>query len=208
MSKNKSKSKQPDYIVENFTSDSVGNNVFAKELYDKYSPCNSKFMAVSRSKLYIKNKLDRAIKLIKYKHKSVNDTVNTNMIVDIWKAMCPLNVIDDNDIPSTLYEDVEQIIKFKTANVKQSKPKFKSAVLSDESESNSEEEEEEEAEKEEEEEEDEEEEEEAEEAETKPTKSSKMQAKPVKLTIKSSEKAKQKKLIKLDSSSESESDSD
>jgi hypothetical protein len=136
------KSKQSDLIVSKYSDDGVSNNILSKEIYEKYSPCKSKFIASSHTKKYISGKLDRAIRQIKYDKKEVTDVVDNKMVVDIWNALCPLL---DNEIkvPKGLTKDVFELIDFKTkayTNPKKSK-KGKSSTQyydSDESEKDSE----------------------------------------------------------------------
>jgi hypothetical protein len=136
----KNKKSNYDFIAENYVSDSIGNNIFARELFEKYTPCKVKYMAVSKCKLYIKNKLDRAVKDIKYSKKDFDDAVSQHMVMDIWGAMCPLEKNNVDSVPSNLVTEIEKIVQFKTKGMKkQKKPKFgKVSVLSDDSEEESE----------------------------------------------------------------------
>lgn len=120
-------SKQSTLIVDNFASSSVSTNVLVTEIFDKYSPCNSKYMAVSRSKAYIKNKLDQAVRNVKYDGQSAGNVASHNMIMGIWNALCPLKNNKAKDVPDMLYEDIEQILIFKSRDfLNAKKPKFSS----------------------------------------------------------------------------------
>lgn len=136
------KSKQSDLIASKYSDDGVSNNILSKEIFEKYSPCKSKFIASSHTKKYISGKLDRAIRQVKYDKKDVTDVVDNKMVVDIWNALCPLL---DNDVklPKGLTKDVFELVDFKTksyTNPKKTK-KGKSSTQyddSDESENDSE----------------------------------------------------------------------
>ena len=117
--------KQTNLIVDNYASSSINTNVLVTEIFDKYSPCNSKYMAVSRSKAYIKNKLEKAIRNVKYDGQSAGNVASHNMIMGIWNALCPLKTNKSKDVPDMLYEDIEQILMFKSRDfLNAKKPKF------------------------------------------------------------------------------------
>ena len=128
------KSKQSDLIVSKYSDDGVSNNILSKEIYEKYSPCKSKFIASSHTKKYISGKLDRAIRQIKYDKKEVTDVVDNKMVVDIWNALCPLL---DNEIkvPKGLTKDVFELVDFKKSKKGKSSTQY---YDSDESEKDSE----------------------------------------------------------------------
>lgn len=107
----------------------VGNNRYVSEIFDKYSPCNPKYIKISQSKGYIKHKLEKAIGEVKRGEKNASDATSHKMMMDIWNALCPIKNNSPHDVPDMLYEDVESIIRAKTKeylkkykNVK--KPKF------------------------------------------------------------------------------------
>lgn len=101
-------------IAEKYSNDNISNNILSKEIFEKYSPCKSKYIASSPTKKYISNKLDRAIRLIKYDNMKVADVVDKKMINDIWGALCPLLDEYHIDTPKGLSKDVLSIIEFKT----------------------------------------------------------------------------------------------
>lgn len=128
------KSNQSQYIVDDYVSDSIGTNVFAKELFAKYTPCNPKFLNQTKTKMYIKGKLDRAITDVKYKKKSVDDDLTNTMTLDIWKALCPILDTNEDDIPSELFSEIKKIVNFKTKSfTKMKKMKFKAKQSENES---------------------------------------------------------------------------
>ena len=103
------------FIVQKYSDDKVKNDILSKEIFQKYSPCVSKFVSSTHTQKYISNKLDRAIRQIKSDKLDVQDVVNDKMIKDIWGALCPLKTDSyDIDAPKGLSKDIYELVDFKT----------------------------------------------------------------------------------------------
>jgi hypothetical protein len=101
-------------IVDDFANPSLKNTILVTEIFNKYSPCNKKFIGQTSTKKYIINKLNRAINKVKYDNATPGEVANHRMMLDIWNALLPLPDNKLNDVPEMLYEDIEAIIRFKT----------------------------------------------------------------------------------------------
>lgn len=136
-------STKPGLIVSQFADDGVNNNILAKGVFDKYSPCNNKYIATGPTKKYISNKLNRAVHKVKHEKEDVSDVVDKKMIADIWNVLCPLKDYE-LETPKTLHKDILEIVNFKTKsfiksqkNKKKGHMKFSGKHTDSDSESNS-----------------------------------------------------------------------
>jgi hypothetical protein len=132
--------KYHDLIADNYATDAVSNNILVNDLFNKYSPCNSKFIAMTNTKRYIVYKLNKAIRAVKYESKSLEQAIDEKIVTDVWSALCPLtNTKQFNiKIPDTLHMELEKIVALKTQSFnKNLKTKMKLKLKDNKSNSNS-----------------------------------------------------------------------
>jgi hypothetical protein len=134
--------KYHDLIADSYTTDTVSNNILVNDLFNKYSPCNGKFIAMTRTKQYIGYKLNKAIRAVKYEGKSLDNAIDEKMVADVWSALCPLVNTKQFKIkvPDTLQMELEKMVGLKTQSFNKSLKKKQTLKLK-EQESNSESEE-------------------------------------------------------------------
>jgi hypothetical protein len=102
------------YVIDKYEGRNANTKILSKELFEKYTPCELKYISVYKSQEYIKNKIEKAVRASKYDKLDTKSIVNNSFVKDIWTAMYPMKNMDSDTIPSTLKKELEKIIDFKS----------------------------------------------------------------------------------------------
>lgn len=117
------------YIVDQYANTKRISNVdYASDLFDRHTSCNPKFVSETAVKKYVKNKLDKLVKEVRYEKIDMDEVKENSMVTDMWTAINALKEKDEN-VPKSMSEDVYRIVLEQTdigsSNTKKSSKKSK-----------------------------------------------------------------------------------
>lgn len=102
-----------EFIADYYKANNGNSKTFAHDIFDKYSPCDPKYVSLSKIHAYVKGKLDRIIKDVRYKKIDVDDITENDNVHHIWCAISANRKDSKTKVPSELYEDITKIVEYK-----------------------------------------------------------------------------------------------